>query len=53
MRKYVGEANRGGFPNRGVFHFFGKGPDCVADPFGTAPRRCCKEAEKEERDKSG
>ena len=21
--------------------FFGKGPDCVADPFGTIPRRCC------------
>ena len=20
--------------------FFGKGPDCVADPFGTVPRRC-------------
>ena len=20
--------------------FFGKGPDCVADPFGTFPRRC-------------
>ena len=27
--------------NRGVSHFFGKGPDCVADPFGTVPRWCC------------
>ena len=26
----------GGFPT-----FFGKGPDCVTDPFGTVPRRCC------------
>ena len=37
------------FLNRGVSHFFGKGPDCVADPFRdcvadpfrTVPRRCC------------
>ena len=26
--------------NVGFSHFFGKGPDCVADPFGTVPRRC-------------
>ena len=26
----------GGFPT-----FLGKGPDCVADPFGTVPCRCC------------
>ena len=25
----------GGFPT-----LFGKGPDCVADPFGNVPRRC-------------
>ena len=25
----------------GVSHFFNEGPDCVADPFGTVPRRCC------------
>ena len=34
----------GGFPNRGPGEFpafFGKCPDCVADPFGTVPRRCC------------
>ena len=29
------EAKPGGFPL-----FLGKGPDCVADPFGTVPRRC-------------
>ena len=27
------EAQPGRFPNRGVPHFFGKGPDSVADPF--------------------
>ena len=32
----LGEAKPGGLPT-----FFGKGPDCVADPFGTVPRRCC------------
>ena len=43
----------GGFQT-GVFPiFFGKGPDCVADPFGTVPRRCSQYAEKEKRDESG
>ena len=31
-----GVSKPGGFPT-----FFGKGPDCVADPFGTVPRGCC------------
>ena len=30
----------GGFANRGVSHLFGKGPDRVADPFGTVDCRC-------------
>ena len=30
-----GVSKPGGFPL-----FFGKGPDCVADTFGTVPRRC-------------
>ena len=30
----------GGFQTRVFPTFFGKGPDCVADPFGTVPRRC-------------
>ena len=34
------EAKPGGFQTGGVRTFFGKGPDCVADPFGTVPRRC-------------
>ena len=34
------EAKPGGFQTPGVSHFFGKGPDCVADPSGTVPRRC-------------
>ena len=44
-----------GFPNRGVSHFIlGQGLDCVADPFGTVPRRyVLKKDEQEERDKSG
>ena len=33
--------NRGGFQTRGFPTFFGKGPDSVADPFGTVPRRRC------------
>ena len=35
------EAKPGGFQTGGFPTFFGKGPDCVADPFGTVPRRCC------------
>ena len=34
------EAKPGGFQTRVFLTFFGKGPDCVADPFGTVPRRC-------------
>ena len=36
----LGEAKPGGLQTRGFPTFFGKGPDCVADPFGTVPRRC-------------
>ena len=36
----LGEAKPGGFQTRVFPTFFGKGPDCVADPFGTVPRRC-------------
>ena len=42
-----GEAKPGGFQTGGFPTFFGKGPDCVADPFGTVPRRCSMKAEKE------
>ena len=38
---FVLEAKPGGFQTGGFPTFFGKGPDCVADPFGTVPRRCC------------
>ena len=34
------EAKPGGFQTRVFPTLFGKGPDCVADPFGTVPRRC-------------
>ena len=34
------EAKPGGFQTGGFPTVFGKGPDCVADPFGTVPRRC-------------
>ena len=34
------EAKPGGFQTGGFPTFFGKGPDCDADPFGTVPRRC-------------
>ena len=34
------EAKPGGFQTRVFPILFGKGPDCVADPFGTVPRRC-------------
>ena len=34
------EAKPGGFQTGWFLTFFGKGPDCVADPFGTVPRRC-------------
>ena len=37
--KVLREAKPGGFQTRGFPTFFGKGPDCVADPFGTVPRR--------------
>ena len=33
-------AKPGGFQTGGFPTFFGKGPDRVADPFGTVPRRC-------------
>ena len=36
----LGEAKPGDFQTRVFPTFFGKGPDCVADPFGTVPRRC-------------
>ena len=32
------EAKLGGLQTRGFPTFFGKGPDCVADPFGTGPQ---------------
>ena len=35
------EAKPGGFQTGGFPTLIGKGPDCVADPFGTVPRRCC------------
>ena len=34
------ESKPGGFQTGGFSAFFGKGPDCVADPFRTVPRRC-------------
>ena len=34
------EAKPGGFKPGCFPLFFGNGPDCVADPFGTVPRRC-------------
>ena len=34
------EAKPGGFQTRVFPTFFGKGPDCLADPFGTVPRMC-------------
>ena len=34
------EAKPGCFQTRVFPTFFGNGPDCVADPFGTVPRRC-------------
>ena len=39
-REGLREAKSGGFQTRVFPTFFGKGPDCVADPFGTVPRRC-------------
>ena len=45
------EAKPGGFQTGGFPTFIGKGPDCVADPFGTVPRRWW--AEKDKRDESG
>ena len=38
----VREPKPGGFQTGGFPTFFGKGPDWVADPFGTVPRRCSK-----------
>ena len=35
------EAKPGHFQTKGFPTFFGKGPGCVVDPFGTVPRRCC------------
>ena len=37
---YREKLNRGVSKPEGSPTFFGKGPDCVADPFGTVPRRC-------------
>ena len=34
-----GESKPRGFQTGGFPTFFGKGGDCVADPFGTVPRR--------------
>ena len=39
-KELLREAKPGGFQTRVFPAFFGKGPDCVADPFGTVPRRC-------------
>ena len=39
-KQLLREAKPGGFQTRVFPTFFGKGPDCVADPFGTVPRRC-------------
>ena len=41
------EAKPGGFQTRGFPTFFGKGPDCVADPVGTVPHRCSFSRERE------
>ena len=38
--RFLGEAKPGGLQTRVFPTFFGKGPECVADPFGTVPRRC-------------
>ena len=38
--------NRGVSKTGGGSHFFGKGLDCVADPFGTVPLRCCYKAQR-------
>ena len=40
ISEHLREAKPGGFQARVFPTFFGKGPDCVADPFGTVPRRC-------------
>ena len=37
---FLREAKPGGLQTGGFPTFFGKGPDCVADPFGTVPCRC-------------
>ena len=36
----LGEGKQGNFQTGGFPTSFGKGPDCVADPFGTVPRGC-------------
>ena len=40
IARFLREAKPGGFQTGGFPLFFGKGPDCVADFFGTVPRRC-------------
>ena len=35
---FLRDAKPGGFQTRVFPTFFGKGPDCVADPFGTVPQ---------------
>ena len=40
IENFLREAKPGGFQSRVFPTFFGKRPDCVADPFGTVPRRC-------------
>ena len=38
--RFLREAKPGGFQTGGFPTFSGKGPDCVADPFGTVRHRC-------------
>ena len=40
QRHFIWEKLDRGVSKPGFPTFFGKGPDCVADPFGTVPRRC-------------
>ena len=50
-RPKIGEKVNRGVSQRGVPNFFGKDLDCVADPFGTVPCRCCYWTETEDKDK--
>ena len=51
-RSWLGEVHRGGVQTEGFPIFPGKGPDCVADFFGTLPHMCFQWAETEEENKS-